>query len=131
MKSCQLNKMHVSFNFICLTWNYDGLFQNLPGVIRRTAEFMDKKLSDDEVEELAQHLSFKSMKNNPAINGEEFIREVKEKHNLPTDDPELTFIRKGEVGSWKQELPDYMIDKFKKWAAEKLEGTATCINDFI
>lgn len=73
------------------------MLQDLPSVIRRTAKFLEKDLSDRQVAELAHHLSFKEMKYNSAINGEEFIKEVKEKHEMSTEDPELTFIRKGEV----------------------------------
>ena len=47
--------------------------RDLPSVIRRTAEFLDKTLTEEEVERLADHLSFKNMKSNKAVNKEESV----------------------------------------------------------
>ena len=46
--------------------------KDLPAVIRRTASFLDKKITDTDVQRLANHLDFDSMKNNKAVNKEEF-----------------------------------------------------------
>ena len=46
--------------------------RDLPEVIRKTADFLDKTISPDQVTQLAEHLSFKNMKNNMAVNKEEF-----------------------------------------------------------
>ncbi|XP_075212042.1 luciferin sulfotransferase-like [Lycorma delicatula] len=119
------NEPHVLIN------SYEEMKQDLPGVIRRTAQFMGKDLSDEQVSELAHHLSFKEMKVNSAINGEEFIKEVKEKHEMPIEDPELTFIRKGEVGGWRKEMSEKLVEKFEQWTEEKLSGTDFTEKDII
>uniref|UniRef100_A0A1B6GG97 Sulfotransferase domain-containing protein n=1 Tax=Cuerna arida TaxID=1464854 RepID=A0A1B6GG97_9HEMI len=118
------NQEHV------LITSFEEMKADLKGVILRTADFMGKKLSDEQVEELMFHLSFANMKNNPAINGEDFIKEVKEKHDMPEDDPELTFIRKGQVGGWKKEMPHHFVEKFKLWTKEKLRGSTYTEDDF-
>ncbi|KAG8261490.1 hypothetical protein J6590_070895 [Homalodisca vitripennis] len=110
--------------------SFEEMKADLKGVILRTADFMGKKLSDEQVEELVFHLSFANMKNNPAINGEDFIKEVKEKHDMPEDDPELSFIRKGQVGGWKKEMPHHFVEKFKLWTKEKLRGSTFTEDDF-
>ena len=46
--------------------------KDLPEVIRRTACFLDKTLTDIDVQRLAEHLDFNQMKNNKAVNKEEF-----------------------------------------------------------
>ena len=46
--------------------------KDLPGVIRKTASFLDKNLTDTDVQRLAEHLDFNKMKNNKAVNKEEF-----------------------------------------------------------
>ena len=53
---------------------FEEMKRDLPSVIRRTAEFLDKTLTDEEVELLAEHLSFKNMKSNKAVNKEEFVQ---------------------------------------------------------
>ena len=45
---------------------------DLPEVIRRTATFLDKTITDTDVQRLADHLDFNKMKNNKAVNKEEF-----------------------------------------------------------
>ena len=92
-------------------------------MIRKTAEFLGKKLKDSEVDRLAEHLSFRSMKDNGAINGEEVIKEVKQRHGLDPSDPQLSFIRKGEIGSWKNEMTPDVVRQFDVWAAKKTRGT--------
>ena len=38
--------------------------RDLPAVIRKTADFLNKTISPDQVSKLAEHLSFKKMKDN-------------------------------------------------------------------
>ena len=52
---------------------FEEMKRDLPSVIRRTAEFLDKTLTEEEVERLADHLSFKNMKSNKAVNKEESV----------------------------------------------------------
>lgn len=44
------------------------LIQDLPKIIRSTCEFFQKSYTDDQIADLAEHLSFDSMKNNEACN---------------------------------------------------------------
>lgn len=39
--------------------------KDLRSVVLKVAKFLDKTLSDDEIEKLLDHLNFNSMKNNP------------------------------------------------------------------
>jgi len=91
-------------------------------MIRKTGKFLDKSLNDDEVRQLADHLSFHSMKANPAINLESFARIERERHGLP-EQRDLQFIRQGETGSWRKEMTQDMADRLDAWTKLKLEGT--------
>ena len=57
-------------NILFLT--YEEMKQDLPAVIRKVAGFLDKRMSDIEVSSLAEHLSFNKMKENKAVNKEDF-----------------------------------------------------------
>ena len=57
-------------NILFLT--YEEMKTDLPKVIRRTATFLDKTITDTDVQRLADHLDFNKMKNNKAVNKEEF-----------------------------------------------------------
>ena len=47
--------------------------QDLPSIIKKTAAFLQKPISDQDVINLADHLSFKNMKKNKAVNKEDFL----------------------------------------------------------
>ena len=57
-------------NILFLT--YEEMKRDLPAVIRRVASFLDKKISETQVALLADHLSFNKMKQNKAVNKEDF-----------------------------------------------------------
>lgn len=85
---------------VCILF-YEDMKRDLPSSIRKVATFMQKELTDLQIESLAQHLSFKSMKVNPAANCEP-MREY------AFTSPERCFMRKGEVGDWKNYFTDEM-----------------------
>jgi estrone sulfotransferase len=96
--------------------------QDLPAVIRKTALFLGKDLNEKQVNELADHLSFGSMKTNPAVNLEDFVRVERERHGL-SEQPDLHFIRQGETGNWRREMTQDMADRVDAWTAQRLEST--------
>jgi estrone sulfotransferase len=91
-------------------------------VIKKTGQFLGKALSEEQVDQLAEHLSFGSMKTNPAINLEDFARIERERHGL-LEQPDLQFIRQGETGSWLKEMTQDMSDRLDAWTEQSLEGT--------
>ncbi|GBP27752.1 Estrogen sulfotransferase [Eumeta japonica] len=100
---------------------FEDMKRDLASVIRRTAEFLGKTVTENEVDKLCEHLSFDSMKNNKAVNletilersfGEEYLRNTT-----------LRFIRKGEIGDWKNYMSDDLSRRFDKWAEHHLKGT--------
>jgi hypothetical protein len=93
--------------------------QDLPAVIRKTAKFLGKTLSEDEVSSLTKHLSFEEMKKNPAVNLENVLNRAQKIHGRAYDS---TFIRKGKVGSWKDELPESLVEEFDRWIKENSIG---------
>jgi estrone sulfotransferase len=91
-------------------------------VIRKTAQFLGKELSEEAVGQLTEHLSFGSMKTNPAINLEDFAQIERERYGL-AEQPDLQFIRRGETGSWWKEMTQDMSDRLDAWTRQRLEGT--------
>lgn len=73
--------------------NYYLVSQDQAGAIRRTAKFLGRSVTDEQVDVLRKHLEFSRMAANPAINLEGLL---KKNHT----DPETKFIRKGQVGDW-------------------------------
>ncbi len=66
------------------------------------AKFLEKNLNDEQITSLVKHLSFDEMKDNPSVNFEsarktEFF-----------DAPNRKFIRRGQIGDWKNHFTDEM-----------------------
>lgn len=75
--------------------SYEDLQKDASGVIRRIADFLGYRISDDQLQRIVQHTAFDTMKNDPLVNYSWWddlgIRKKKESH----------FMRKGKVGDWK------------------------------
>lgn len=83
--------------------------------MRQTAEFLGVSYNAEEERQLLDHLSFESMKNNPMVNFQNDIKEMGKEN--------MTFIRKGKVESWKEEMTNEMSQRFDSWTREKLIGS--------
>ncbi|KAJ8968177.1 hypothetical protein NQ314_002436 [Rhamnusium bicolor] len=52
---------------------YEEMIKDLPAIIRKVAQFLEKDLTDEQVDRLSDHLSFTNMKNNPSVNYEKLV----------------------------------------------------------
>lgn len=60
------------------------------------------------------------MKNNPAVNYEDIVGNMRKMHGKNHDSK---FMRKGKVGSWKDEMTPEMSAKLDAWIAQnKIDG---------
>ncbi|XP_063834758.1 luciferin sulfotransferase [Ostrinia nubilalis] len=100
---------------------FEEMKRDLPAVIRKTAKFLGKTITDDQVNTLSEHLSFQSMKKNRAVNLETLLERSFGKEYL--EQTELRFIRKGEIGDWKNYMSDDLSRRFDEWAAQHIQGT--------
>ncbi|XP_063369015.1 luciferin sulfotransferase [Cydia amplana] len=100
---------------------FEEMKRDLPSVVRRTADFLGKTMTNDQVDKLCDHLSFKNMKSNRAVNLEPILQKSFGKSYL--EGTKLRFIRKGEIGDWKNYMSDDLSRRFDQWAEQHLEGT--------
>ncbi|KXJ77353.1 hypothetical protein RP20_CCG007779 [Aedes albopictus] len=95
---------------------------DLKGTLRQVCSFFNKSYSEDQLETLAKHLSFDSLKNNKAVNFSDVTQRTLLESNR-TDklaDPNYKFMRQGEVEGWKKELDQETIEKFDEWTNSKV-----------
>lgn len=100
---------------------YEDMKADLASVIREVAKFLEKELTEEQIEILAKHLSFESMKKNNAVNGEDSLEYLR-KNNLVNVDG--SFIRAGKVGKYKEELSPEIIKQFDAWIKKNIAGTS-------
>lgn len=97
---------------------YEDMKKDLEGVIHKVATFLEKKLTNEQLNKLKNHLSFESMKNNPSVNYEWMMEERSKFSSIKG-----SFMRSGTVGSYKQRMSPELIEKFNRWTLENTKGT--------
>jgi len=106
------NRRHQS-NILFIT--FEDMKKDLRSVVKKTADFMGKTLSDTDTAKLLSHLSFESMKSNPYVNYDEITDKLTRVHGT---ERKTHFMRKGKVGSWREELSPQSIEKMNEWIAK-------------
>ncbi|XP_055530642.1 luciferin sulfotransferase-like [Wyeomyia smithii] len=108
-------------NVLFLT--YEQMKRDLVGVLSRVSQFFRKCFSEEQLTELFHHLSFDEMKKNPATNNVEMVAAAMQMNGRGGE--KFEFMRKGQVGDYKNELSVDYIERFEEYIRQKLEG-----NDF-
>jgi len=106
---------------------YEEMKADLPKVIKRVADFLAKSLTDEEVSTLADHLSFKNMSNNAAVNKEDVVEFAIKLHGGNSIQEAKSgggkFMRKGEVGDWQNHLTEEQVSRMAAWENRQLHGS--------
>jgi hypothetical protein len=97
---------------------YEEMKSDLGGVIRRVSQFLQKPLTDEQIEVLNHHLDFESLKKNPAVN----YKPLEHEHLWKLRAKSL-FVRKGTVGDYKTIMSLDMQKKFDEWSECSIQDT--------
>lgn len=100
-------------------FNYNCIFQNQTEIIKKTAKFLNRTITNEQIIELSEHLKFSKMRTNPAVNLEHILKEKGADEN----NPDVKFIRKGKIGDWKNYMSADLSQKFDNWMQKNLENT--------
>ncbi len=101
---------------------YEEMKKDLPSTISKCADFLGvaDKLNDEQMSRLCDHLTFDKMQQNRSVNLEQLYNpdgeDTKEK-------PSIKFIRKGQIGDWKNYMTDEMSERFDEWIDLNSRGT--------
>ena len=75
------------------------------------AKFLNKPLSDELINRIAEQCTFKGMQNNP------------ESFKITSGKDSPSYLRKGVVGDWKNYFTPEQNERFEKEVLEKLKGS--------
>lgn len=99
---------------------YEEMKEDIEDTIRKVTKFLEKPLSNDDIQRLIEFLSFDSMKENEACNFELLLENTRGKKYFDTVGQH--FIRKGQVGDWKNYMTPEMSQRFDDWIEKHTEG---------
>jgi len=100
-------KDHPNMRFV---W-FEDMKKDIRKEVLDTCKFVDHELTPEKLEELLEHISVGSMKNNPAVNPTKSLS------------VRLDFIRKGVVGDHKNVFSEERQNKWNDWIEKKLENS--------
>ncbi|XP_015284807.1 PREDICTED: sulfotransferase family cytosolic 1B member 1-like [Gekko japonicus] len=103
---------------------YEDMKEDLSREIQRVKNFLEVDLSESVVQKIAQHTTFQAMKANPMTNCEDVPSTV-------FDRTISSFMRKGEVGDWKNYFTVAQREMFDADYQSKMEGTALHFRDVL
>lgn len=101
---------------------YEDMKKDLASTIYLCAKFLgvENSITERDVSQMCDHLKFDRMQKNPAVNIKSYL-------NLPlngdSEQNNVQFIRKGQIGDWKNYMSDELSARFDEWTQKHTEGT--------
>ncbi|XP_057619316.1 amine sulfotransferase-like [Chionomys nivalis] len=95
------------FNIMFLS--YEDMKKDLRGSVLKICSFLEKELSDKDVDAVVRKATFQNMKSDPRANYDDVI-----KKNIWTSNDKGTFFRKGTIGDWKHHLTVDQNERFDR-----------------
>lgn len=103
---------------------YEDTKKDIRGTLIKIANFLDKKLSDNDLNKLEEHFKIENFRKNKSVNNDHFIE-----LGIASKNKEHQFIRKGEIGGWKKYFTPELNAEVDKWIQENLKDTDLVLPD--
>jgi Sulfotransferase domain len=88
---------------------------NMAKMVNEAMTFFEKNYSKEQIDELCKHLSVDSMRANSSCNNDSLVKLAKSLNKNGRTTGDFKFIRKGEVGSFKEEFSTNTDKKFENF----------------
>ncbi|XP_062254422.1 sulfotransferase 2B1-like [Platichthys flesus] len=95
--------------------SYEEMLQDLPASLRSLSGFLGTNLSEDTIQKIAEHCTFKTMKNNNMSNFSLVPKQYMDSDKSP-------FFRKGIAGDWKKHFSSEQLARFTSVICKEMEG---------
>ncbi|XP_071050556.1 luciferin sulfotransferase-like [Onthophagus taurus] len=97
---------------------YEDIKADTKTTIKKIANFLEKPITEENLERLHDYVSLEKMKSNPGVNLEKLIEQC-----YGDDVSDRFFIGKGQIGSWKTKMSEKMSEEFDDWIEKKTKNT--------
>ncbi|GAB6024010.1 hypothetical protein CHUAL_008736 [Chamberlinius hualienensis] len=96
---------------------YEELQNNLKSSVIKIMKYLEKDLTDDQINRIVEHASFENMKKNPMANYSHGGAAIK----MP--DSKTDFLRKGKTGDWRNYFNDETNKKVDDYVEKHFKGS--------
>lgn len=103
-------------DFSILFMMYEEMKKDLRSSVLKISHFLQKDLSEEDLETVVEKATFQNMKSDPKANYDEIL-----KHELGKRTEEGAFLRKGTVGDWKHHFTVDQNERFDKIFQRKMK----------
>ncbi|XP_071812061.1 sulfotransferase 1C2-like [Apostichopus japonicus] len=97
---------------------YEDLKKDLRASVIQISEFLERPLSEEAIDDIVMKSSFNAMKKNPKVNPDHLVASFKD-----AIQENRSFLRKGQVGDWKNYFTVAQNDAFDDLYERKMKGT--------
>ncbi|XP_047995707.1 LOW QUALITY PROTEIN: luciferin sulfotransferase-like [Leguminivora glycinivorella] len=94
---------------------YENMKKDLPSSIKRVSNFLGKKVNEEQIAKLCEHLAIENFRNNKSVHPT-WRAEIFN----PDAEP---FVRKGKSGGWREYFDEKMAAQAQRWMREGLAGS--------
>uniref|UniRef100_A0A8D8JXN2 Sulfotransferase family cytosolic 1B member 1 n=1 Tax=Culex pipiens TaxID=7175 RepID=A0A8D8JXN2_CULPI len=101
--------------------SYERMKRDLRGVVAQVCQFFGKEFTEEQLDSLAEHLSFDQMKKNPSTNNVQMTQNAMRMNGRVGE--KFEFMRKGQIGDHKNELSEEFIKLFDEYIERELSGS--------
>lgn len=102
---------------------YEDLITEPFASIKTISEFLGFSYTDEELKKLCEYISFDKMKHIKTINRESDVATMEHLTGKKRSDAEFTFLRKGKIGGFRDELNKEQIQKIDDWTDKNLKDS--------
>ncbi|KAH8299491.1 hypothetical protein KR044_001904 [Drosophila immigrans] len=108
--------------------SFNRMKQDLRKVIEDLCVFLNKTVTEEQMQRLLKHLSFEEMQKNPTTN---HLWEYAQTQHPNRGKEVYNFTRSGKVGGHKEELQPEQIEKADRFIAERLEANQVTLEQLL
>ncbi|KAL3272503.1 hypothetical protein HHI36_013979 [Cryptolaemus montrouzieri] len=94
---------------------YEEVNADKKEAVLKIADFIGKKLTEQELEKLLNHIDIENFRHNKSVNNDHFVDVGK---YAKTE--KYSFIRQGKNGSWKDLFPENLVPEIDEWIKKEL-----------
>ncbi|XP_035893420.1 luciferin sulfotransferase-like [Anopheles stephensi] len=103
--------------------HFEEMKRNMAEVLERACKFLGKSYTQAQLKRLEEHLSFDVMKKNDSANNSILLKLMKSISTTEAKDS-FQFMRKGQVGSHRDELSGEYIQRLNAYIEKHLKGSS-------
>ncbi|XP_038045134.1 sulfotransferase 1C2-like [Patiria miniata] len=104
---------------------FEDMKKDLKNAVQVTADFLERTVTQDDLQKIVEKCSFENMKKDPKVNPDMVLEFCSDSDvvNQPPKENIMSFMRKGQVGDWKNQFTVAQSELFDELFRKEMMGT--------